>query len=629
MKTLYSSIAVLVLSANCCFAQLNGSYTVGSGGDYPTIDAAVSAAEIMGISGTVTFNILTGSYTEHVTIDPVPGSSSVNTLTIKSQSGNPVDVTLNDKDTSLAFTFSLNGADNIIIRDLTFQGPDVLIYQRINLQFGCENIQIINNAFTEMPTVGIIQTYDIHVYPDGSKNLQIRNNNFSTARLNIFLSQGDSSNIEIISNNFLAMFGGWCIDIHDIKSVKIEKNTFNTSNLRQCMHLQNVNTINVSKNKIYGNGISMQIEDCGNPVTESIISNNFSANEPLGSGIMILACQNLLFIYNTVVTWNNQFSFLINGTSISMLNNLFMNGNQPVNFNASFTVSDYNSFYNYGDSVIVYAGVPYTSIPELYAGTGLDQHSTEVPVQFVSHSDLHLAGTSIGNPLLTGYPNALVTDDIDGQPRDPNYPYKGADEIVDIPLPVELASFSASAFDNIVNLKWATNSELNNSGFDIERKFSNSSEWIKAGFVNGHGTTNSLNNYEFTDRYLLPGIYSYRLKQIDLNGNFEYHNLSNEVVIGVPDEFKLSQNYPNPFNPVTKITFDIPHSVNSAGGDVLTELKIYDILGNEVKTLVNEKKSPGRYEIIFDASGLSSGVYFYRLSADGRQITGKSMLLLK
>ena len=94
-------------------------------------------------------------------------------------------------------------------------------------------------------------------------------------------------------------------------------------------------------------------------------------------------------------------------------------------------------------------------------------------------------------------------------------------------------------------------------------------------------------------------------------------------------DYILYQNYPNPFNPVTKIVFEIPRSVNGRSGLVQTELRIYDILGNEIKTLLSEKKSPGRYEVTFDAAGLSSGVYFYRLSADGRQVTGRSMLLLK
>ncbi len=94
-------------------------------------------------------------------------------------------------------------------------------------------------------------------------------------------------------------------------------------------------------------------------------------------------------------------------------------------------------------------------------------------------------------------------------------------------------------------------------------------------------------------------------------------------------EYKLYQNYPNPFNPVTKIVFEIPWTINGRSGLVQTELKIYDILGNEIKTLLSEKKSPGRYEVTFDASGISSGVYFYRLSAGGIHVTGKSMLLLK
>jgi hypothetical protein len=147
----------------------------------------------------------------------------------------------------------------------------------------------------------------------------------------------------------------------------------------------------------------------------------------------------------------------------------------------------------------------------------------------------------------------------------------------------------------------------------------------KIGFVEGNGTTNEPKQYTFTDKNLPTGNYKYRLRQIDFNGNFEYFELDGAVSIGIPDKYSLSQNYPNPFNPVTNLEFGI-----SELGFV--SLKIYDAVGREVVTLVNENLMPGFYSVKFDASYLSSGVYFYRLSAAGRSdefSVTKRMLLVK
>ena len=130
-----------------------------------------------------------------------------------------------------------------------------------------------------------------------------------------------------------------------------------------------------------------------------------------------------------------------------------------------------------------------------------------------------------------------------------------------------------------------------------------------------------MNNYSYKDRNLSTGNYSYRLKQIDFNGNFEYFNLQNEVNIGIPSEFSLSQNYPNPFNPGTSIDFDLPV-------DSKTSINIFDLSGREVAKVINEFKTAGYYTVNFNASGLTSGVYFYRLTADNFSTTRK-MLLVK
>lgn len=180
------------------------------------------------------------------------------------------------------------------------------------------------------------------------------------------------------------------------------------------------------------------------------------------------------------------------------------------------------------------------------------------------------------------------------------------------PLPVELSEFTASVKRNNVRLNWTTTSEINNAGFDIERTVSKKNEWQKVGFMEGHGTTNEENHYFFDDNKLSTAKYKYRLKQIDYNGNFEYFVLNNpsEVSIGSPDEFSVSQNYPNPSNPKSKIDYQIPFN-----GKVT--LKIYDILGREVVSLIDEVKEAGYYTAEFDGTNLASGVYFYRIIAEG------------
>ncbi len=195
------------------------------------------------------------------------------------------------------------------------------------------------------------------------------------------------------------------------------------------------------------------------------------------------------------------------------------------------------------------------------------------------------------------------------------------------PLPVTLASFTSNLNGRDVKLNWRTSSETNNAGFEIERAAADSDSpvYSKIGYVNGHGTTSNENNYSFEDKKLNSGKYSYRLKQVDLNGNYEYHNLTNTVEVGLPTKFELSQNYPNPFNPSTKIDFSLPL-------DSRVNIILYDITGREVKTLVNDSRKAGYYTVQMDGSMLSSGTYFYRIitkSAGQDFVMTKKMMLVK
>ena len=209
------------------------------------------------------------------------------------------------------------------------------------------------------------------------------------------------------------------------------------------------------------------------------------------------------------------------------------------------------------------------------------------------------------------------------------------------PLPVELTSFNAELIDNFVLLNWETATEVNNFGFDVERKYQVASSeyqnWEKIGFVEGNGTTNSPREYSFIDDNL-PDVdnVSYRLKQIDIDGTFSYSKVV-EVnlteITGVEDDkqytFALEQNYPNPFNPVTTINFTIPNVVDANFASTTNaKLIVYNMLGQQVSTLVNEIKPAGNYQVQFDGSNLPSGIYFYTLSY-GEFLQTRKLVLLK
>jgi hypothetical protein len=192
-------------------------------------------------------------------------------------------------------------------------------------------------------------------------------------------------------------------------------------------------------------------------------------------------------------------------------------------------------------------------------------------------------------------------------------------------MPVELTSFTSNVSGRDIKLSWTTASETNNQGFDIEKQSINSNNWSKISFVKGNGTTHNVTNYSFTDSKINSGKYNYRLKQIDNNGNYKYYALANTIEIGLPGKFNLSQNYPNPFNPTTKIDYDLPK-------DSKISIKLYDLTGREIMTLVNTQQSAGNYTVNVNAGNLASGIYIYSLVAnsDGSQtVISKKMNVIK
>jgi len=188
-------------------------------------------------------------------------------------------------------------------------------------------------------------------------------------------------------------------------------------------------------------------------------------------------------------------------------------------------------------------------------------------------------------------------------------------------VPVEMLTFTASARNSSIQLLWATASETNNQGFEIQRSINDNDNFVTVGFVNGNGSSTEINYYSFTDDPQLIGtnqIY-YRLKQVDYDGTFSYSDVVS-VSYDVPAEFVLNQNYPNPFNPSTTISYFVPK-------ESFVSIKVYDFIGREVTTLVNEIKATGSYEISFDASNLPSGTYLCTMTSSGYSETTKMVLL--
>ena len=196
----------------------------------------------------------------------------------------------------------------------------------------------------------------------------------------------------------------------------------------------------------------------------------------------------------------------------------------------------------------------------------------------------------------------------------------GFDDIVLGVLPVELTSFSANVSEGKVKLKWETATEVNNYGFEVERTALQNINWLRIGFIQGHGNSNSPKEYFFIDNPKGDSDIKYRLKQIDTDGQYEY-SPEVEVKLDAPSEFVVKQNFPNPFNPTTRIEFSIPSDNN-------VEIKIFNVLGTEVATLLNAHKQAGTYSIEFNASNFSSGIYFYKV-VFGNHSELKKMILLR
>ena len=195
----------------------------------------------------------------------------------------------------------------------------------------------------------------------------------------------------------------------------------------------------------------------------------------------------------------------------------------------------------------------------------------------------------------------------------------------DDPLPIQLTSFSAEQDNGNVLLRWETKSEVQNAGFDVERKTASDEQFIKIGFIKGSGNSNTPKQYSFEDNSSQPGNISYRLCQINTDGLVAF---SNEIQVNsIPSNYILYQNYPNPFNPSTIIKYTLPFESK-------VSIKFYNSIGQCIREVNEATMQPGYYSLNFNSSGLASGIYFYSIkavstNAKNNYTAVKKMMLLK
>lgn len=660
---------------------LAGDYYIPQGANpqgFPTLEDAVASLNINGASGTVNFlldadtlreNTFTFnadlSVDDNVVIKPAPGRDVVLFVTAGASQGNGIqmigfnkgyvtfdgsnngtnsrNLIVSTEQDAVAVPFGLNtaNADYVVLKNLMIKN---IVNVPLNFRYGA----VIND-------VGGVLGFHVENCQIGTPEKPVRRDGLApwgggaTPNSFTFLNNEINAGVRGVATIYLidseirgntinliptGLTGGTDAYNHGIYITGAQGVLDINENVINCLTKTTVATSYLIGIAFAGNseGGTDWINIFNNMINVGAVDETRPA---YGIGLRSSLPMGNLKIYHNTILLNNNASTLVsygignhtNGTgpvNIDLKNNIIIsnhNGNTGSSAiglipATSVLVSDYNNLYS-TQNLVNFAGTLYADLPA-WQVTARDLNSVSKMVNFVSATDLHLTGASIGDFDLAGTGIPEVPFDIDGDTRDANFPYMGADE-GPIPLPVELVSFAATVDNGIVTLKWTTASEMNNRGFEIER--STVGEFITIGFVNGAGTSTEEKSYSFIDANVQPGVYSYRLKQFDFDGSFNYSNVI-EIDISVPTVFDLAQNYPNPFNPSTTIEYSVAAPVN-------VTLTVYTILGEQVAILVNNQfTEAGKHSVQFNASSLASGTYIYRLQA-GEFVTSKKMLLTK
>jgi len=443
------------------------------------------------------------------------------------------------------------------------------------------------------------------------------------AGINLLVASPTLSNLTITGNHTTANGGGLC-------------NNSGNPTITNCSFIQNT--------AAYGGG--MYNYSGGVPVISRCIFRNDTATT-FGGGFYnsgnVLNVQDVLFDGNHTSTGGGGFyedagstyvNITLYGNTSKYGGGIFVTGSgaaiisNSIAWNDSATTNGAEIYSTSSAST----GISYTLVRGGVSGPGIagsgsftdGGHNLDLDPLFTDSSSHDFTLTS-SSPAVDSGNNAVVVGSIDlaGNTRISHGLVDiGAYEYQDAPLAVQLIDFTATSTATGAELDWQTATEIDNFGFDVERRVESNPQWSNVAFIKGVGTSTSPHRYTFIDGSLSTGRYSYRLKQIDQSGLSKY---SKEVEIDAglaPQKFTLEQNYPNPFNPTTTIGFTLAN-------DGRVSLKVYDMMGREVATLLDENRKAGEYQqVVFDASRYASGVYFAVLQSGEKQLI-KKMLMVK
>ncbi|MFA5834528.1 MAG: T9SS type A sorting domain-containing protein [Bacteroidota bacterium] len=521
----------------------------------------------------------------------------------------------------------VGGCDNIVIKNCVFENNStsatspvcIVAVARIGTAIDAAptNLTIENNTMTGTGS-------------NVSMGMRITNSGSATSRVTGFVFKNNTvtARRRLLEINYTT--GG---NIYNNEFTTIQTGAPGTISYGLWTSANVAGTINIYNNKFLQSStqetgaFGHRVISLASAATYNIYNNTFAGMEKTAASTAGLNLTYLFFSGVAGTIYHNTFympaltnasstgyysCIQLSGNTAQIKNNIFIS-DEATHTNPYFIsavptpVSDCNNFYMRQSNTNHKVVSTYTTVAAYQsANPTKDINSKSINVTFTTATDLHLSGGSNGDVNLIGETGLSISTDIDGNSRSGTYPYMGADEATTV-LPVELTSFTAVISGNRVELLWKTETEVDNYGFEIERSMMITGTWEKIGFVNGAGNSNAPKSYSFTDDMVSGGQYSYRLKQIDRNGNFTYHNRIEVNVNLVAGTYQLMQNYPNPFNPATTIRFSIKNVEQAT-------VKVYDVTGREVTTLFNDIAQAGQvYNVQFNASGFASGMYFYVL----------------
>ncbi|GAB4177886.1 MAG: hypothetical protein Kow00108_13490 [Calditrichia bacterium] len=450
----YITITGLFLSLfiyNHSFAQLSGTYTIGSGGTYASINEAITDLETQGISGPVVFEIFSGSYNEQLILNPIPGTSGLNTVTFRSQSGNAADVDIwfmpsGDTDN---FVVQINGTGNLYFTDLSFTNnfTDNPYNRIVVLESESDNIHFSRNVFngrsgiTSTDRAALVMGYNFF-----TENITFSQNTFYYGSYAIYLygSNTNNSTGTMISDNYFDSPGHVAIHLtHQLSPSIIDNEIVNSGSYG--IYLNNCDeAVEIAGNRVQSDYLGgIYLHNCdGDPSYSAghiLIANNFvSTNIQNGRGMVLSYCTNLDVVYNSLYSYNGiarSTSFYVYyGSDINVLNNSFVNdaGGYAVEIIDMTAVNsmDHNNLYTHGNFIGLLENMEIRDLAEWQASSGHDANSVSAYGHYATETDLHTVAPWLDKK---GISFSRITTDIDGEPRDGTTPDIGADEFTPDP----------------------------------------------------------------------------------------------------------------------------------------------------------------------------------------------------